>query len=146
MSSFSALFENASNPEILHQTMLDLVCLSIASDQQLTEEEYGTAVHFAAEMLGLNEDRAASLIDNTLDRIGAEGSEGVFKNAVQNLQTDEQKEAGFLSAAWVQYVDGDIAPEEDIFLARLADELKISPENSEEMLRYIEKEIASEKK
>lgn len=138
MGFLSNLFGDLADPDAVHQPIIDLVCLSIVSDGVITEQEIAQAHAFAADMMGVQESRAAALVDLAFERIERDGFHKALETAAAELHLDQHREAAFLAAAWVQHADGHIARQEEDFLALLARALHLEVALCDEMLAYVE--------
>jgi hypothetical protein len=138
MGFLSNLFGDLADPDAVHQPIIDLVCLSIASDGVITEQEIAQAHTFAVDMMGVQEPRVAALVDHTFERIERDGFHKTLETAAAQLHLDQHREAAFLAAAWVQHADGHVARQEEDFLALLARALHLEVALCDEMLAYVE--------
>jgi uncharacterized tellurite resistance protein B-like protein len=146
MSFLSNLFGDVSNPDAVHQSLIDILCLSIAADGQIDKIEQDQAVSFVSEMLEVSDERAASAVAASFERMRQHGLDATLVRAASQIHLEEHREAAFLAATWVQYADNEIRPEEDLFLQAAADALQIDDAQAQEMINYVEAQIAEKQK
>lgn len=142
MGFLSNLFGDVADPDTIHQSLIDILCLSIASDGKIDQAEQKQAIHFVSEMLGASPERATSAVGASFERMRQQGLDATLVQAAAQIHLEEHREAAFLAATWIQYADNQIRPEEDLFLQAAADALQIDDAHAQEMINYVESQIA----
>jgi tellurite resistance protein len=145
MAGFSELVKRITDtagrtPE---QALVNAMCLSIASDGEVTDEELEQALGMAMDLPGLagkQQDEVEGYVARAFDQLKSEGMDTCMKNVARMLEGDERMHAFTLAAA-VQYIDGKITDQENDFLAAFRDMLEIEPDRADAIIADIEKDL-----
>ena len=126
------------------QALVNAMCLSVAADGEVTNEELEQALGMAMDLPGLKgkpQGEVEKYVERAFQQLKADGMERCMVNVAKTLATPEEREHAFTLAAAVQYIDGGISEQENEFLAAFRDYLDIDPDRADAILADIEKHL-----
>ncbi len=125
------------------QALVNAMCLSIAADGEVTDEELEQALGLAIDLPGLagkSQDDALAYVARAFDQLKTDGMDTCMLNVAKMLDAGERVHAFRLAAA-VQYIDGQITSQENEFLAAFRDVLEIDPDEADEIIADLGKDL-----
>ena len=123
------------------RAVIDTICLSLASDGYITEEEQEAAVAILTRDLEITAQEAQDLATRAFSRIQTNGLEASMASIAEAIVSPGDRRALLEAAAVVQYVDDTITPEEDDFLYQFADCLGIEHDEVDAIVDRVEADL-----
>ena len=123
------------------EAYLDVLLMAAAADRILQEEELATLVAFIitrSEFDGVAEEHVREYMNDGLRSYASGGIDDRLVTLPAELPEMEQRENAYGLAASMVVVDGEIAPEEKAFMAKLQDVLELDEDRVGLVLRSIE--------
>ena len=123
------------------RAIMDALCLSLCADGVVAAVEIDESVGYIVGMMGVSTQQAASLLGESLERVGRD-PQGMLNGLPGLVPHAEDRQAVLFAAAFIQYVDGKITPEEDALLSSMAELLEVSSAGVADIIAQVEAQLA----
>ena len=146
MGFFDKIFGASGALDERQQAIVDVISASVLADGRVEEVEMGFVLGAIAEMIDGHEDDLHGTVEASLARVHEEGTPQTLARCAEVLDEDDRVTA-FKMAIVLQYIDGEIAPGEDEFVAVAAEAFGFSDDEADDYVTDAEsfyEEMAAE--
>lgn len=135
MGLLDKFWKNDATLTDAQEAIVDAVCAAIAFDASVEDEEWDYAIGFLVSLLDVDGEQAEALVDASFARLETMEVEALLASLSSRLPDKKQREVAVIAAAMAIAVDGEVAEEEDTYVAALAEELGFGVEEYDALLK-----------
>lgn len=142
MSLINALFPDQIVINTSREAIVDALALSIVCDQRADPVELEQGAGFIIGLLGVDAQQARELLADSFQRIAElDNTEAFIASIASRLPDQATREAALFAAAYIQYVDGEIAQEEELLLGLLSEAFGVDEARTSQIIQEVELQL-----